>query len=379
MPALDIESGVTMAVLLAALLAIISLISGIRIIQQSRDLSFFRMRRDRMVQGWRRIFASIILGLVAWALNSFAEPLAYSYYTPSLTPTAPPTITLTPTVSLTPSITLSPTITETPSETDTPTVTSTPHIPLAIEGKFTGTLTPPAEAVFSSIDFSNIGLDALNRAIEPTDTFTNPVGSMFAAFSYNGLANGIQWTAIWYRQDELVSFETKPWDGGTGGYGYSEWHPKAEEWLPGEYQVQLFLGFDWYQVDFFDVIGNPPPPTPTLTPSSTRTLTPSETATPQSTHTPSPTPSKTPTPSNTPTTTPRPGTVFPSDTPIPTITRQPSATPITPTSTITRHPTATPITPTVTFTRWPTPVLTDTPRPTQTPWFTQTPSLTPTP
>ena len=227
-----------------------------------------------MVQGWRRIFAAIVLGLMAWMLNSFAEPLAYSFYTPSPTPTASPTITLTPTVSLTPSITLSPTITETPSESETPTVSPTPHIPLAIEGKFTGTLTPPADAIFSAIDFSNIGLDGLNRAIDPTDTFTNPVGSMFAAFSYNGLANGIQWTALWYRQNELVSFETKPWDGGTGGYGYSEWHPKAEEWLPGEYQVQLFLGYDWYQVDFFDVIGNPPASNANLhTDKNTNTLT----------------------------------------------------------------------------------------------------------
>lgn len=363
MPALDIQSGIKMAVFLTALIAIISLISGVRIIQQSRNLSFFRMRRDRMVQGWRRIFAAILLGLVSWALNAYAEPVAYSFYTPSLTPTSSPTVTLTPTVSLTPSITLSPTITETPSESNTPTLTTTPHIPLAIEGKFTGTLTPPAEAIFSPIDFSNIGLDGLNRAIEPTDTFTNPVGSMFAAFSYNGLTDGIQWTALWYRQDELVNFETKPWDGGTGGYGFSEWHPKAEEWLPGEYQVQIFLGYDWYQVDIFNVFGNPPPSTPTYTPTATRTLSPTETASPTTTPTPTPIPSNTPTPSLTPTWTPLPGTVNPTDTPIPTITRRPIATPITPTATITRRPIATPITPTVTFTRWP----------------TQTPSLTPVP
>jgi len=376
MPALDIQSGVTVAVFITAALAIISLISGIRTIWKSRDLRFFRMRRDRQVQGWRRIFASVILGLVAWALNSFAEPVAYSFITPSLTPTASPTITLTPTISATPTITLSPTITETPSESNTPTVSPTPHIPLAIEGKFTGTLTPPVEAVFSAIDFSNLGLDGLNRAIEPTDTFTNPVGSMFAAFSYNGLADGIQWTALWYRQDELVSFETKPWDGGTGGYGFSEWHPKAEEWLPGEYQVQLFLGFDWYQVDFFTVVGNPPPSTATFTPTPSRTLEPTATATRTLTPTPSLTPSNTPIPSVTRTPTPLPGTIMPTATPVPTNTPRPTATPITPTATITRHPTATPVTPSATVTRWPTP-LTTTPTPTFTRWPTQTGTLTP--
>ena len=373
MPALDIQSGVKMAVFLAGLLAAISLISGIRVIQRSRNLSFFRMRRDQMVQGWRRIFGAIILGIVAFSLNQYAEPIAYSFYTPSPTPTSTSTITLTPTVSLTPSITLSPTITETPSESNTPTVSPTPHIPLAIEGKFTGTLTPPVDALFSSIDFSNIGLDGLNRAIDPTDTFTNPVGSMFAAFSYNGLADGIQWTALWYRQDELVSFETKPWDGGTGGYGFSEWHPNAAEWLPGEYQVQLFLGYDWYQVDFFDVIGNPPPPTPTLSPTATETALPSQTPTRTPTPTPTLTPTRTQPPTATRTSTPIPGTVLPTDTPTPTLTKPPTATPITPTATITRRPLATPITPTVTITRWPTPT------PTFAPGLTQTPSLTPVP
>ncbi len=362
MPALDIQSGVTVAVILAAILAIVSLITGLRLIWKSRDLRFFRMRRDRQVQGWRRIFAAILLGLAAWALNSFAEPVAYSFFEPSATPTTSPTITLTPTVSLTPSITLSPTITETPAESNTPTITPTPHIPLAIEGKFTGTLTPPAEAVFSAIEFSNIGLDGLNRALEPTDTFTNPVGSMFAAFSYNELADGIQWTALWYRQDELVSFETKPWDGGTGGYGFSEWHPKAEEWLPGEYQVQLFLGFDWYQVDFFTIIGNPPPSTATFTPTPSMTLAPTRTPTLTLSPTITLTPSNTPTPSKTPTQTPLPGTVQPTSTSIPTITRQPTATPVTPTVTITRWPTPiNSITPTPTLTRWPTPTRTPTP------------------
>lgn len=185
---------------------------------------------------------------------------------------------------------------------------------------------------------------------------------MFAAFSYNELADGIQWTALWYRQDELVSFETKPWDGGTGGYGFSEWHPKAEEWLPGEYQVQLFLGFDWYQVDFFTIIGNPPPSTATFTPTPSMTLAPTRTPTLTLSPTITLTPSNTPTPSKTPTQTPLPGTVQPTSTSIPTITRQPTATPVTPTVTITRWPTPiNSITPTPTLTRWPTPTRTPTP------------------
>ena len=352
MPSLDIRTGVQVAALISAFIAVVSLVSGIHLILKSRNLQFFKMRHDRMVTGYRRVFTAIVLGLFTWLVSTYAEPVAYTFIEPSPTATITPSITLTPTITLTPSITLTPTNTNTPSESYTPTVTPTPHIPLAIAGKFTGTLTPPAEAVFSIIEFSNIGLDGLNRPLDPTTTFTNPVGSMYAAFSYNGLLDGIQWTALWYRQNELVSFETKPWDGGTGGYGFTDWHPKAEEWLPGEYQVQVFLGYDWYQVNFFTVYGNPPAPTPTLSPTPKASATPSGTPTPTATPGPSATPTLPPG-TQKPTRTP-----YPTRTPVPTWTLGPT---ITPSPTITRHPTATPLTPTVTNTRWPT--KTPTPKP----------------
>ncbi|GAH59162.1 unnamed protein product, partial [marine sediment metagenome] len=44
-----------------------------------------------------------------------------------------------------------------------------------------------------------------------------PVGHMYALFSYDGMLNGSQWSALWYREDDLVFFESKPWDGGSSG------------------------------------------------------------------------------------------------------------------------------------------------------------------
>lgn len=385
---LDIQSGVQMAVFLAALIAVLSLISGIRGIYQGQKLQFFRMRRERMVAGWRRIFLALFLGLVSFLLYRYAEPVTYSFYEPSPTPTLTPSITLTPSVTQTPSPTLSPTITDTPSETNTPTITPTPRIPLPLEGQFEGELTPPAGAVFSQFEFTSLGLDALNRPLEPTNVFTNPVGSMYAAFSYDGMVNGLQWTALWYRENDLVNYETVVWDGDTGGYGFTEWQPRAEEWLPGEYQVQIFVGYDWYQVGFFSVVGDPPTPTVTITPSPTVTPTPSDTPTPTVTSTPTPTPTSTQTPtststpSRTPSLTPTPsetpdvGTVYPTDTPTATETKKPTATktPVTPTKT--RWPTATRVTPSPTITRWPTATRV-TPSPTITKWLTHTNTPTP--
>lgn len=348
---LDIRTGVQATVIITGIIAIILMISGIRQIVRSRTIKFFRMRRDRMLRGWRFILIAIFLVVFGLLVNSYAEPIAYSIYTPSQTPTLSPTVSVTPTISLTPTISETPTITETPSESYTPTISPTPHVPVAIEARFEGTLTPPADAVFSELEFSAAGVDALYRPIEPSDVFTNPISAMYAVFSYDSMVDGIQWTALWYRNGELVNYETQPWDGGTGGLGYSEWIPDAEEWHPGEYEVQLFLGTDWVQVGRFSVIGAAVTSTPTLSP------TPSITPSPTRTSSPTVGPSPTPTPSNTPPEPTASDTLRPTWTlPPPTLTwtSYPTATPITPTPTLTRRPTATPITPTPVFTRWPT-------------------------
>jgi len=351
---LDVHTGVQTAVVIASVLTVIGIITGLRAVFQSRNIPYYRMRRERNVRGWRNILFAFVMAAVAFLLNSYAEPVVYSFYDPTATPTITPSITVTPTKTLSPTISLTPTVTETPSVSDTPTITPTPHIPLAIEAQFEGNLTPPADTIFSKLQFTSLGLDALYRPIEVSDVFTNPISTIYAVFSYDKMQDGVQWTAIWYRQGELVNFETQVWSGGTGGIGYSDWSPKSEEWLPGEYQVQLFVGLDWLQVGFFSVTGAPATSTPTITVTPTKTPTPSATVTITPSSTPTVTPSRTPWPTVTRTQTPAPGTIIPTVTMTATITKMPkaTATPVTPT--ITRWPTATPITPTPTVTRWPT-------------------------
>ena len=317
---LDIHTAVQTALVIAVLFVAYSLWYGIRSIRKARSLKFFRMRRDRMVAGWRMIFIALGLSLVALGLNRFAEPMIYNFFPPTPTLTATPTITLTPTMSLTPSITLTPTITKTPSVTDTPTASSTPHVPLAVEAQFLSTITPNPNAVFSPLVFSK-ALDENFQPIEPAKVFQNPVGHLYAQFSYDGLIKGVQWTALWYYGTELVNFETKPWDGGTGGIGYTDWNPEPQLWLPGEYEVQIFVGLAWKISGRFTVEGQPPTPLPSATPSLTAT------PTPTSTSTRTPTATRTPTPTRTNTATPGPSpTRQPTATPAPSATRQPTGT-----------------------------------------------------
>lgn len=354
---LDIHTGILTALGIIGLLALLFIWQGIRSIRSARRLPFFRMRRERMVRGWRLLFGAILLIAMGFLINTQAEPLIYSYFPPTATVTVTPTITQTPTITLTPTISLTPTITKTPSVTDTPTITPTPFIPLAVETRFTSTITPNPDAVFSKLIFTN-GIDENYTALNPNTVFQNPVGHMYALFSYDGMAVGSQWTALWYREGELVHFETLPWDGQTGGLGYTDWEPRPEEWLPGEYVVQIFVGLTWKQSGAFTVEGEAPTPapteTPTLTPTPTRTITPTRTPRPTST--------------TTPTRTPRP-TFTPSLTPTITLTRTPY---LSPTPTLSRTPwptvTKTPVTPSIT------PQPTVTPRPTRTRAPTPTPS-----
>jgi type VI secretion system secreted protein VgrG len=176
-------------------------------------------------------------------------------------------------------------------------------MPSDIENAFEGEITPNPDVVFSPIQFAQDIDDAL-QPIDPGVEFTNPVGDLYGTFSYNNMTVGSQWSALWYREGELVFYESLPWNAGVGGYGYTDWEPSSDQWLPGFYEVQIFVGTEWKQSGYFTVIGEPPTPTITTSPTQTETITPSATstipATPTQTLWPTLTPTITDTPRNTP-------------------------------------------------------------------------------
>lgn len=96
---------------------------------------------------------------------------------------------------------------------------------------------------------------------------------MCAVFSYANMTPGAQWTALWYRDGKLVHYETIPWDGETGGYGFADWEAPPSEWLPGDYEVQIFVGLEHKVVGRFAVQGDAPTPISTLSPTPTLTHT----------------------------------------------------------------------------------------------------------
>jgi hypothetical protein len=315
---LDIHTGIITAFLLSLLGVLFSLLLGIRTIKAGRRLQFFRKRRDLMVRGWRLVFLSVVLAAVAFSLNQYAEPVAYSIFPPS------PTVTLTSTITLTPTITMTGTITPSPTITPTPAISYTPAIPPEVEAQFTSVVTPNPETVFSPVQFSRTIVDYL--PVDPSFEFDNPVGQLYGSFSYDKMEIGSQWSALWYRIEDrkLLCFETIPWEFSTGGYGLTTCAPISTDWLPGEYEVQIFVGSQWNNSGRFTVTGDPPEPTITPTPTITIGPSPTQTLTPTRTATLTPTITLTPTVTRT---LPPTSTLRPSLTPRPTDTRWPTLTP----------------------------------------------------
>jgi hypothetical protein len=300
---LEIHTTVQIAFFIALALAVIFIPMGINRILAGRKLPYFRKRRDQMLIGWRMLLAAIILGGLALFFNNFAEPVIYTYFAPSPTQKKTPTITLTPSITLTPTITETPTITLTPLFSYTPTITPIPVVPAVIEARFESKVTPDPAAVFSPIQFAR-NLDNNYTPINPQSIFEHPVKHIYGAYSYDGVSDGSQWTALWYRDGELVYFQTQPWAGGTGGYDYVDWDPDPSQWLPGEYEVQIFTK-PTATPSFTP--SNTPLPTDTRTPTLTRTIKPTKTPAPTRTATLTRTPTSTRTPTKTRTPTPYPG------------------------------------------------------------------------
>jgi type VI secretion system secreted protein VgrG len=331
MPNLDFKTAIYTMVAILVIFLIISIVTLIRTWKSAKKIPFYKKRRKLQVRAFRILLMIIFLIVFTVVVARFGEPVAYVFYEPS------PTITNTPTITMTLTITMTPTITLTPTITNTPSITPIPVIPPAIEEQFEATVLPNEEVIFSPLIFAK-EIDEGLQPVDPNELFDQPLTTLYATFSYVDMNAGSQWTSLWYRlsDNELICYETKPWDGGTGGYGYSDCTLNPSEWVPGEYEVQFFVGTTWITSGRFIIEGEPPTPEPTATPSPTITNTPTITATwtpqPSATFTITPTKTSTPTKTYTPTKSSTPTatlTLRPSFTPRPTDTRWPSMTPST--------------------------------------------------
>lgn len=252
---LTIEQGIYLFALVCAVCMLLFIWLGYHRIRSARQLPYYILKRKQIGAGWKVILVGIAFALCTVLIMAYGQRMVFVFIepTPSVTPTA--SRTLTPTISSTPSETQTPRSTNTATISPIPSLTFTPMIPEAITVLFNETVTPDARAVFSPIELSR-RLDSQNRPVNPAEEFGNPIDTLFGAFTYDFMSDGARWTAIWYRGEDVVCVESKPWDGGTGGYGYTECRPRGL-WQAGEYEIQIFLAEEWKVSTRFSVSGIP--------------------------------------------------------------------------------------------------------------------------
>jgi hypothetical protein len=272
---MDIRAGIVTIAIILGLSALLVARNGMLTLQSARKLTFYRLRQSRINSAWLMFGGALVLIVVSILVPVVGTPIAFHYFPPS--PTIAPTLTpsIVPTITLSPTITLTPTITDTPLVSVTPTGTATPFLPLVVEAQFVSVTTPNPDAVISPLVFSDSVKQGLPES--PSTLFRNPITHIFATFSYDQMMPGAQWSAVWYRNGEYIFHESYPWDGGTGGYYYSECISPAGGWQPGEYSVQIYVGVQFKRAGSFTVEGDAPAtpiPTATLSPTPSSATTP---------------------------------------------------------------------------------------------------------
>lgn len=235
---------------LLAIFAVISIFMAVKSIKAGHKLLFYQKRQLLIYHGWRLVLLALGLLLSGFLIFRFGEPLVYRYFPPSPTITLTPTITITPTVTNTPSMTYTPTITLTLSQT------YTPALPDFIQATIQTPVGPDASAIFSPLSFSDTTEDGV--VTESLTEFDLPVSTLFGGFSYDRMAVGVQWTAVWLYGEEIICSETKAWDYAPGGYGYTDCTRPVEAWLPGVYEVRIFVGQTWKVSGTFRILGEEP-------------------------------------------------------------------------------------------------------------------------
>lgn len=226
----------------------------------------FNARPHLLVQFWHRFPKGVkisgpilvilcLLGILYFKNNSSFR----SYERPTIQPTVkvnggvapsftPQEPSATIKVIVQPSATIKVVDTQTPTLTSsiTASLTSTPSpvLPNEILRTFRNSITPDPDTIFSSLIFAT-GLDAQYHPVNPGTAFDKTIKSLYAFFTYDHMVSNVQWTAVWYRDGKWIFYETKTWDGGAGGLGYTVWTPKKGECQPGDYEVQLFVGQNW--------------------------------------------------------------------------------------------------------------------------------------
>lgn len=90
-----------------------------------------------------------------------------------------------------------------------------------------------------TINFST-KIDDEYQAINPTNIFAVGSYTVFATFSYDGMADGMAWAWVWRHDGEVVEGGNELWAYGQDGPGYVYYNPE-EGFRAGEYTLEVWV------------------------------------------------------------------------------------------------------------------------------------------
>lgn len=78
------------------------------------------------------------------------------------------------------------------------------------------------------------------RAVDPAGRFVEGFYTLYATFSYQGMADGMSWTWVWQRNGDVIDGGNQVWNYGEEGPGYIYFRPE-EGFKAGEYSVAIWV------------------------------------------------------------------------------------------------------------------------------------------
>lgn len=95
------------------------------------------------------------------------------------------------------------------------------------------------ETELGAISFST-KIDDEYQAVDPTNIFAVGSYTVYATFSYDGMADGMSWAWVWRHDGEVVDGGNEHWEYGNDGPGYIYYNPE-DGFRAGEYTLEVWV------------------------------------------------------------------------------------------------------------------------------------------
>jgi len=131
-----------------------------------------------------------------------------------------------------------------PSPGDTPTsiISSTESAVLVLPteyNQFTPTASLQDDTTLGTLFFST-SVDDQYKAINPGRTYSEGFFTLYATFAYDGMENGMAWSWVWMRDEQVISGGNELWNYGSDGPGYVFLNPE-DGFAAGQYTLGIWV------------------------------------------------------------------------------------------------------------------------------------------